>query len=414
MGIYEDLGVRRVINASGTLTRVGGSRMSGAVLEAMAEAASSFVYIDELQDRAGSLIASVTGAEAGYVTGGAASAVLLGTAACVAGLDVARMALLPDTTGMRDEVIVQRAHRNPYDHAVRAVGVRLVEVAPGVAADAADALEAALTGRTAAIYHLASDRPEALPLATVTSIARRHGIPVIVDAAAALPPRANLRRFIDQGADLVAFSGGKSICGPQGTGILAGRRDLIDSVALQHQDMDVHLETWSRRAWVEDGRIGTVPGQGLGRPMKVSREDIVGLMTALRIYADGDDALDVRRWDERLAPVSRAFEGVAGVTVERTWSVASPVPRLRLAIDARILGVTATSIAATAARLDPPIVVGEADLAQGALVIDPRGLDDDVGPLIEGLRHAIVTSTATPRESLGHRDAAVPAVQEPV
>ena len=155
MGIYDDLGVRPVINASGTLTRLGGSRMAPEVLAAMAEAAASFVAIDELQERAGAVIAEITGAEAGYVVAGAAAGLTLGVAACVAGLDVAEMDRLPDTTGMKDEVVVQRGHRNAYDHAIRAVGVKLVEVGylgyPGAGGTFGWQLDAAITERTAAV-----------------------------------------------------------------------------------------------------------------------------------------------------------------------------------------------------------------------------------------------------------------------
>ena len=128
MGVYDELGLRTVINASGTLTRLGGSRMAPEVLAAMADAAASFVPIDALQARAGEVIADITGAEAGYVVSGAAAGLSLGVAACVAGMDVAAMDRLPDTSGLKDEVVVQRGHRNAYDHAIRAVGVRMVEV----------------------------------------------------------------------------------------------------------------------------------------------------------------------------------------------------------------------------------------------------------------------------------------------
>src|SRR5215211_1714990 len=268
MGVYEELGLRTVINASGTLTRLGGSRMVPEVLAAMAEAAAAFVPLDDLQARAGEIIAEVTGAEAGYVVTGAAAGLSLGVAACVAGMDVAAMDRLPDVSGLKDEVVVQRGHRNAYDHAIRAVGVRMVEVGylgyPGA-------------GGTHP-WQLAGT----IQLPAVCQIAHEQGIPVIVDAAAELPPRANLRRFITEGADLVVFSGGKAIGGPQASGILAGRADLIASVALQHQDMDVRPETWSWRPLLDSGRLVGVPHQGFGRSMKVGREEIVGLITALR------------------------------------------------------------------------------------------------------------------------------------
>ena len=210
----------------------------------------------------------------------------LGTAACVAGMDVAAMDRLPDTTGLRNEVIVQRGHRNSYDHAIRSAGVRFVEVGylgyPGAGGTMPWQIESAITERTAAIACPILDTPGCVPLPVVAEIAHRHGLPVIVDAAAELPPRSNLRRFIAEGADLVVFSGGKAIGGPQASGILAGRADLIASVALQHQDMDVRPETWNKRGLL-DGTVAGIPHQGFGRAMKVGREEIAGLITALRI-----------------------------------------------------------------------------------------------------------------------------------
>jgi D-glucosaminate-6-phosphate ammonia-lyase len=174
MGVYDELGLRTVINASGTLTRLGGSRMAPEVLAAMAEAAASFVPIDALQARAGDVIAEITGAEAGYVVSGAAAGLSLGVAACVAGMDVAAMDRLPDTSGLKDEVVVQRGHRNAYDHAIRAVGVRMVEVGylgyPGAGGVQPWQLAAAITERTAAVACPILDTPGTVPLPHVCEI----------------------------------------------------------------------------------------------------------------------------------------------------------------------------------------------------------------------------------------------------
>src|SRR5215211_6838235 len=312
MGVYNELGLRTVINASGTLTRLGGSRMAPEVLAAMTDAAASFVPIDALQARAGEVIADITGAEAGYVVSGAAAGLSLGVAACVAGMDVAAMDRLPDTSGLKDEVVVQRGHRNAYDHAIRE--------------------------RTAALACPILDTPGTVPLPVVCQIAHERGVPVIVDAAAELPPRANLRRFIVEGADLVVFSGGKAIDGPQASGILAGRADLIASVALQHQDMDVRPETWSWRPLLDAGHLAGVPHQGFGRAMKVGREEIVGLITALRRFAAGSDEEDLERWQRCLDPIERALEGIPGIRVSRHLPQRKPVPSLRIEVDAECAG----------------------------------------------------------------------------
>src|SRR5919112_1249090 len=251
VGVYDELGLRTVINASGTLTRLGGSRMSPEVLAAMADAAASFVPIDALQARAGEVIADITGAEAGYVVSGAAAGLSLGVAACVAGMDVAAMDRLPDTSGLKDEVVVQRGHRNAYDHAIRAVGVRMVEVGylgyPGAGGSHPWQIAAAITERTAAVACPILDTPGTVPLPVVCQIAQERGVPVIVDAAAELPPRANLRRFLAEGADLVVFSGGKAIGGPQASGILAGRAGRNAPVAPQPQDLDMCSPTLALR-----------------------------------------------------------------------------------------------------------------------------------------------------------------------
>ena len=396
MAIYGELGVRTVINASGTLTRLGGSRMAPEVLATMAEAAASFVPMDELQSRAGAVIAEVTGAEDGYVVSGAAAGLTLGVAACVAGLDVARMDRLPDTAGMKDEVVVQRGHRNAYDHAIRAVGVKLVEVGylgyPGAGGTSSWQIEAAITERTAAVACPILETPGTLSLPAVAAIAHARGVPVVVDAAAELPPRANLRRFLAEGADLVAFSGGKAIGGPQASGILAGRRDLIASVALQHQDMDVRAETWSRRPWLADGTLRGVPHQGFGRSMKVGREEIVGLVTALRRYAAGDDAADLARWDRQLDTVAAHLNDLPGVSVTRHLDPEFPVPQLWLELDATAPGRTAYDAVNALLTGDPSIAIGESRAELGTLVVDPRGLTEAEAQIVgRRLREVLMT-----------------------
>lgn len=381
MGIYDDLGVRPVINAAGTLTRLGGSRMAPEVLAAMAEAAASFVHIDELQERAGAVIAGITGAEAGYVVAGAAAGLTLGVAACVAGLDVAAMDRLPDTTGLKDEVVVQRGHRNAYDHALRAAGVTLVEAGylgyPGAGGTFPWQLDAAITERTAAVACPILDTPGTLPLPEVAAIAHARGVPVIVDASAELPPRANLRRFVADGADLVTFSGGKAICGPQASGVLAGRRDLILSVALQHQDMDVRAETWSRRALLADGTLAGIPHQGVGRSMKVGREEIAGLVVALRRFAAGDDAADAARWERQIAAIAARLEGLPGIAVQRRLGKRQPIPQLWLDLDADALGFGAYDAVNALLAGEPAVAVGEGRAEHGTLIVNPHVLADD-------------------------------------
>ena len=401
MGVYENLGVRTIINASGTLTRVGGSRMAPEVLAAMAEAAASFVHIDELQARAGEVLARATGAEAGYVTSGASAGLTLGIAACVAGMDVGKMDRLPDVTGMKSEVVVQRGHRNSYDHAIRAVGVTFVEAGylgyPGAGGTMPWQLEAAITDRTAAVACPIFDTPGTLSLPEVAEIAHAHGVPVIVDAAAELPPRANLRRFIADGADLVAFSGGKAIGGPQSSGILAGRADLIASVALQHQDMDVRGETWNRRSLIGSGAIGGVPHQGLGRSLKVGREEIVGLITALERYVAGSDDEDARVWAGRLNIVAAALGEVEGVVATRRCPPDRPIPVLVLTLDEDLLGVTAYDVVTDLLDGSPPVAVTEARAEHRELSVNAMGLTDDEAEIVGRRLRESLTSKGTHR-----------------
>jgi L-seryl-tRNA(Ser) seleniumtransferase len=378
VGVYDELGLRTVINASGTLTRLGGSRMAPEVLAAMADAAASFVPIDALQARAGEVIADITGAETGYVVSGAAAGLSLGVAACVAGMDVATMDRLPDMSGLKGEVVVQRGHRNAYDHAIRAVGVRMVEVGylsyPGAGGTSPWQIAAAITERTAAVACPILDTPGTVPLSVVCQIAHERGVPVIVDAAAELPPRANLRRFIAAGADLVVFSGGKAIGGPQASGILAGRAHLIASVALQHQDMDVRPETWSWRPRLDSGLLAGVPHQGFGRSMKVGREEIVGLITALRRFAAGSDEADLQRWQRCLDPIEQALEGIPGIIVSRHLSHRKPVPSLRIELDGDSAAARAYDVVNRLLDGEPAIAVDQSSAEHGRLSINPQGL----------------------------------------
>lgn len=381
MGIYDELGVGTVINASGTLTRLGGSRMAPEVLAAMAEAAAAFVHIDELQARAGEIIAEITGAEAGYVVTGAAAGLSLGTAACVAGLDVGAMDRLPDTTGLKNEVVVQRGHRNAYDHAIRAVGITMVEVGylgyPGAGGTYPWQIAEAITERTAAVACPVLDTPGTVSLREVCAIAHEHGVPVIVDAAAELPPRANLRRFIAEGADLVVFSGGKAIGGPQASGILAGRADLIASVALQHQDMDVRPETWSWRGMLAAGKLAGVPHQGFGRSMKVGREEIVGLLVALRRFAAGSDEQDLERMQRLLDPIEDALRDLPSASTTRHVPANKPAPSLRIDLAGDCSGERAYDVVNRMLTGTPAIALDQSHAEHGQLRVAPQGITPD-------------------------------------
>jgi L-seryl-tRNA(Ser) seleniumtransferase len=308
-GIYERLGIRPLINARGTHTRLGGSIMPPEVLDAMREAAGAYILLDELQARASEVIARATGAEAGMVTGGAEAGLLLATAACMAGTDPIKIAQLPDSAGMKNEAIIHRAHRNGYDHAVRVAGATVVEVGYGHGTIPYQ-LEAAFTERTALVEYLASPWASrgALSLPQTCEIAHRHGVPVLVDAAAMLPPPENLTRFIAEGADLVTYSGGKELHGPQSSGILAGRADLI-------------------RAALANGS----PNHSVGRAAKAAKEDIVGLIVALERYVHHDHAADMARWEAQAEYMLERLDGLPGVEAHRVYDGREHItPRVEL------------------------------------------------------------------------------------
>ena len=251
---YRRLGVTPIINASGSVTRLGGSRTRPEVLEQMAGAARVMVNIDELNRRAGEEIARLVGSEAAMVSSGAAGGLLLQAAACIAGNDPVKMQRLPDTEGMKNEIVIQTMHRFPYDHAYRAAGARMVEIGDYLFNHPWQ-LEGAINERTAAVAYLCAPftSKRVMPLAQVCEIAHAHDVPVIVDAASMLPPRANLQRYLNDGADLVIFSGGKGIRGPQGTGILCGRADLIDAAlanASPAQSSVARRKSPKRKSWV--------------------------------------------------------------------------------------------------------------------------------------------------------------------
>jgi D-glucosaminate-6-phosphate ammonia-lyase len=392
MTVYQRLGVRTVLNARGNATLAGGTLMDPAVVEAMAAAARSFVRIADLQDAASRVIADATGAEAGYVTAGAAAGLTLGAAALLAGLDPDRMDGLPRPDGA-DGILVQASHRNGYDHLVRASGARLVEVG-GTAGSGADELEAAVDATIVGAFFQGDNERLGMPVDDFIAIAHRHGLPVLVDASMNLPPRENLRRFTTAGADLVAFSGGKTIRGPQASGFLAGRRDLLRSVALQHQDMDVQAETWSHRSLLETGVLRRIPQHGIGRSMKAGKEEIVGLIVALERYLERDEAAETARWlalAEALTAGLRAIDGIEAQT-ETASVTGRPVPACVARIDPSSFGCSAFDLVRALGDLDPIVLVDDHSAAEGILRFDPENLDaaqvDRIVDIVARLRRA--------------------------
>lgn len=395
--IYAGLGVKRRINAAGTLTRLGGALMAPEVVAAMAAAARASVDIAELQAAASSAIARITGAEAGMVTTGAAAALTLATAAAMTRWDVARMAALPHAADFPHEVIIPRTHRTGYSHAFAAAGARLIDIGhndrgtgAGVRGIEAWEIEAAITPKTAAFAFSANiDSARDLPL--VAEVCRGRGIPVIVDAAAQLPPKSNLRRFIELGADLVAFSGGKAIGGPQASGILAGRRDLVGAALVQQIDMDVSPATWSPPGLIDRTKLTGVPHHGIGRGFKAGKEEIVGLLVALERFVGADDDALNADLQRRMEAMARALGDVRGLAPRVVpASVTGRIPVLELAIDPAAAGCGALELSGRLQRGDPPVHVSERHSARGILTVDPQVLQpEDDAPLAAAVRRAI-------------------------
>ncbi len=380
-----------IINAAGTLTRLSAGPLAPGVLQAMALADETSYDMAVLQAHASRCIADATGAQAGLVTSGAAAGLLLAGAAVLARLDVRRMNNLPLTDGP-DEIIVARGHRNGYDHALRAAGAKLIEIGlpePLSGAGIRDAepweYEAAIGPKTAAIFYVASRlaQPE---LIDVVAIARAHELPVIVDAAAELPPAANLRRFVGTGADLVVFSGGKALRGPAGAGLLCGRADLIMSAALQNLDMDIQFSRWHPPAdFIDLARLPGLPRQGIGRSCKVGKHDVMGLLAALDHFVAEGDPTRHARWLSICETIVDGLGSSAPTEVKVSGSSDTEcVPVVEMRFSDRDL---ADRFHRTLMELPTPIHLARHGFEPELLTVNPTCLrEHEVEPLIEALK----------------------------
>jgi D-glucosaminate-6-phosphate ammonia-lyase len=384
---YEKYGVRRVINAAGTLTRVGGSISPIEVFQAMEDASKSFVHIPELQRWAGEAIAEATGAEAGMPTAGSSNAITLAAAACMMrGTELEKfdpleletwtnvIQRLPmHTEGLRTEFIVQRSNRNVYDHAVECAGGRFVEVGTEEGASPEELEEAFDPDKTAAYYITDRSSHGHLPLSKVAEVAHMNGVPVIVDAASELPPKKNLRRYISRGADLVVISGGKFIAGPNNSGLLAGRGDLIKLA---------HLNAY--------------PFHGIGRGSKMCRETIVGLVTALKIYLELDEGPLFKKWEKKAKWMAERLNKIpkvkAGVIVEKTVEDNQPMwPLLYVEVDPEASGVTGKGLSDLLREGDPSV---ESRAKGNTLLINPEFLLEGDEAIITDRIREILTRKA--------------------
>jgi uncharacterized pyridoxal phosphate-dependent enzyme len=346
---YSDLGVRPVINAAATLTRLGGSRMPPPVLDAMRQGAGAFVDLLELQDRVGRRIADLTGNEACYISSGAAAGMAIAIAACITDGGGPSVASLPHIEGRQPEVIVFRSQRNGYDQAARQTGARIVEIG-GRPAE----LEAAFSPQTACVLYFAGHHyaSGALPLEQVIAIAHAAGVRVFVDAAAQIPPLANLWHFTRElGADAAIFSGGKGLRGPQSTGLILGSHGLID-------------------ACIPNGP----PNHSVGRPMKVGKEEMLGILAAVEWSLQQDEDALLASYEATVQRWIAGLSDIPGVRVERGYPSEAGQPHGRAIVS---LGPESTWTRAKLVRAlwesDPRIAVGE--VQSDAIALNPQTLE---------------------------------------
>jgi D-glucosaminate-6-phosphate ammonia-lyase len=304
--VYEAIGVKPIINARGTVTVVGASKVLPEVRDAMDAAIDEYVQIDELMDGVGKRLGELMGTESGCVTAGASAAITAGTAGCVTGGDPDKIWMIPNITGMKDEVVVPSYSRSAYDAGCKAVGVRMVQVST------IEELKSALGPRTAMVYLLAGAGSErgALSLKIISEITKPLGIPILIDAAAEGPENPN--PHIQQGADLVVYSGGKYLRGPQCAGLLIGRKDLIMAA-----------------------RMNTGPHHGFGRGFKVGREEVIGMLTAAEMWFKRDHAAERKVWNTRLETIAARLKTIAGVTttIRQPSGRSNPSPDLSVSWD---------------------------------------------------------------------------------
>lgn len=309
---YEAIGVRPLINARGTFTIITGSQTLPDVKAAMDDASRNYVQMDELMKGVSQKLAEITGAPWGIVTAGCCAALTSFTAACIAGTNPERMQQLPNLTGLKSEAIIPKYCRNVYDHAIRMIGVKVVEV------NSPEELERAFNERTALIYIFAGPGDDG-PLGTkaVSDAAKRHNVPVIVDAAAEILTMPNIH--LQRGATAVAYSGGKCIRGPQAAGLLLGDKNLLQA-------------TWANSA----------PHHAIGRSLKVGKEEIMGMLAAVEAWPKRDHQAEWKNWEDQLTRISERVSKVPGVTTRVTVerSLSNRTPTLHVEWDGDQLGLT--------------------------------------------------------------------------
>jgi uncharacterized pyridoxal phosphate-dependent enzyme len=341
---YKELGVPTVVNCEGTMTMLGGSILRPELEAVMAMAGRHFVSIPDLEVAAGKRIAEMLKLPDGYtalVTSGAAAAIQSGLAGILTGADEARIRQIPDLTGMKSEVIIQKSHRNPFDHQLRTTGVKLVEI------ETREQLHRAVNERTAMMHfsNFANAAGE-IKVDEWVKLAKQYNLPCMNDAAADTPPVSHLWDYTNMGYDLVTFSGGKTMRGPQCAGLLVGRKDLVANALLNNSP---HEDT-------------------LGRSQKVGKEEIVGMVKALEMYLKEDHDALAKEWQDRLAGISKELTRIPGVsTAFFTPDIANHVPHMQITWDSKI-SVTPQQVSKLLRNSKPAIVMGSGEDRPGLVM----------------------------------------------
>lgn len=352
--IVQRLGVQPIINAGGPNTKHSGSRPRQEAMDAMQAMSEVFVNIDELLLAAGEEIASLVGAEAATVTSGASGGLVIQAAAAISKGDPEIIERLPDTKGIPNELVIQKRHRFVYDHLYLAPGTTFVEAGDD-AACTPEQLEAAISQNTAAVIHLESPfkNRNAVPLPQAAEISHAHGLPLLADGASMLPPRDNLRRYTSEGADLVSFSGGKAVRGPQSTGFLIGKPE-----------------------WVEYARLVNAPNATIARAQKVSKEEIAGLLASLRIFVEQDEETETARYRRDMESVFDRIAEVPGIDASVEHNYDHYIPHVVIRLTESWRGPDGPEIARRLMLGDERVYVVSGYIGDREIWVDPLNIQD--------------------------------------
>jgi L-seryl-tRNA(Ser) seleniumtransferase len=361
VGFYEELGVRRVLNGAAAFTLVGGSLMPEEVLDAMRSASQSYVDMHELHAAAGARLAELTHNDAAYVTSGCAAALVLATLGAITKGDPRLIVRMPAGDGLATEVVMHTVHRCPYDPAIQLAGGKIVQIGNAYQTFEWE-LEAALSERTAMVLWVdGTDLGHgALDVSTTVKLAHARGIPVLVDAAAQLPPHTNLWHYTrDLGADAAVFSGGKGLRGPQASGLMVGTKEFIEAA-----------------------RANGAPHQRLARALKAGKEDVAGLVRAVELFLSQDHEAATRAWEQTVQDWVDTLCRVQGLTAVRDFpnEAGQPVPRVKVTVDPHLAGVSSDELIARLWDQDPRVCVLRGD--ESSFFITPETLAPGEAPLL--------------------------------